>query len=292
MITIDACAKINLGLRVKDARADGFHEVQTILQTIDLADRVTCEAKRGPFRLVCTAATSHASDVPADRTNLVWKGAQLLWEAAGRDGQPRDAAVTLEKKIPMRAGLGGGSSDAAAALRALRRVWKMRVADEELQAIASRLGSDVPYFFIGGTALGLGRGEELYALEDLPRWWVVLIFPPFGVSTAEAYEWLDAHRVRTGRVAAEPRYLENSWMGRLIPLVNDLERPVIERHPVIGKLRDRLTALGAELAAMSGSGSTVFGVFTSARVADAAARKLRQSGAKTQVVRFRPRRRT
>ena len=107
----------------------------------------------------------------------MWKAAQLLWEAAGRDGEPRNTVVTLQKKIPMKAGLGGGSSDAAAALLGLRRLWKLRVPDEQIHALAARLGSDVPFFLVGGTALGLGRGEEVYPLENLPRYWVVLVDP-------------------------------------------------------------------------------------------------------------------
>ena len=189
--------------------------------------------------------------MPTDRTNLVWRAAQRLWDAAGREGEPRDAVITLDKRIPMQAGLGGGSSDAAAALLALREIWKLRVADEELVAIAAGLGSDVPYFFVGGTALGLGRGEEVYPLADLPRWWVVLIVPPFGIATADAYEWLDQLRARTS-VGAETALSAGHLAGQIVPLVNDLERPVIERHPVIGTLKDRLTKLGAAMSAMSG----------------------------------------
>ena len=143
--------------------------------------------------------------------------------------------------------------------------------------------------FVGGTALGLGRGEEVYPLDDLPRLWVVLIFPPFGIATADAYEWLDEMRARTS-LGSAPSYLEQTWLGRVVPLVNDLERPVIERHPVVAKLKDRLIKMGAAMAAMSGSGSTVFGVFETARVAEAAAKKLRQSGASALVTRFLPRR--
>src|SRR5688572_14017297 len=114
-ITLRAFAKINLSLRVSSMRPDGFHDVRTLLQTIDLFDRVTCEALRGPFQIRCTTP-----GVPTDRTNLVWKAAVLLWEAAGRSGEPRNTVVTLQKNIPMKAGLGGGSSDAAAALLGLR----------------------------------------------------------------------------------------------------------------------------------------------------------------------------
>jgi len=282
-ITVKAFAKINLSLRVKAKRADGFHEVQTILQALDLSDRLTCEARRGPFEMLCAAPR-----VPADRTNLVWRAAQRLWDAAGSDGEPRDALVTLEKGIPMQAGLGGGSSDAAAALLALRELWKLKVADEELFALAARLGSDVPYFFVGGTALGLGRGEEVYPLADLPRWWVVLIVPPFGVATADAYEWLDQLRARS---SAEPenRYLPDTWLGKIVPLCNDLERPVNERHPVIGTLIERMTKLGAAMAAMSGSGSTVFGIFTTAAAADRALRALQKTGANAVMARMAPR---
>ena len=279
-ITVNAFAKINLSLRVKAKRADGFHEVQTILQALDLSDRLACAARRGPFQIVCSTPR-----VPADRTNLVWRAAERLWDAAGRDGEPRDAVITLDKRIPMEAGLGGGSSDAAAALLALRQLWKLRVADEELFAIAARLGSDVPYFFVGGTALGLGRGEEVYPLADLPRWWVVLVVPPFGVATADAYEWLDQLRARTP-VGPETRYLPDTWLGKTVPLVNDLERPVSERHPVIGTLVERLTKLGAVMAAMSGSGSAVFGIFTTARAADQARRALQKTGAAATVARM------
>jgi 4-diphosphocytidyl-2-C-methyl-D-erythritol kinase len=281
-ITAKAFAKINLGLRVKARRADGFHEVQTVLQAIDLSDRLTCEARRGPFQILCTTP-----GVPTDRTNLVWRAAQWLWDAAGRDGAPRDAVVTLEKHIPMQAGLGGGSSDAASALLALRQVWKLRVADEDLFAIAARLGSDVPFFFIGGTALGLGRGEEVYPLANLPRWWAVLIFLPFGIATADAYEWLDQVRARTS-AGPEPRYLPGTWLS-ITPLVNDLERPVIERHPVIGKLIAQLTKGGAAMSAMSGSGSTVFGIFTTAEAAEKALRAARKAGTTATIARMLPR---
>jgi 4-diphosphocytidyl-2-C-methyl-D-erythritol kinase len=279
-ITVKAFAKINLSLRITTKRADGFHEVQTILQAVDLSDRLTCESRRGPFQIICTAR-----GVPTDRTNLVWRAAQRLWDAGGRDGEPRDAVVTLEKHIPMQAGLGGGSSDAAAALLALRQVWKLRVADEELFAMSARLGSDVPFFFVGGTALGLGRGEEVYPLQPVPRWWVVLIFPPFGIATADAYEWLDRFRARTS-VAPEPRYLPGTWLGKIMPLVNDLERPVSEHHPVIATLIARLTTLGAEMAAMSGSGSTVFGIFDTAAGARKALRALLKTGTRATVVRM------
>jgi 4-diphosphocytidyl-2-C-methyl-D-erythritol kinase len=283
-ITLRAFAKINLSLRVKHARPDGFHDVQTILQAIDLFDRVKCEKRRGPFQIRCDMP-----DVPTDRTNLVWKAAQMLWDIAGRGGEMRDTVVTLQKQIPMKAGLGGGSSDAAATLLALRRLWKLRISDEELHVLASKLGSDVPYFLVGGTALGLGRGDEVYPLEPLPRYHVVLVVPPFGVTTADAYGWLDAER---GRESFSLNSAENDSRPLFpgITLVNDFEPPVITRHPVIGQLKQRLTDRGAIIAAMSGSGSTVFGVFKSAAVAKAAARGLKVEGARVITARFLARR--
>ncbi len=279
-VTLRAFAKINLSLRVADARPDGFHDVRTILQAIDLFDRVKCDARRGPFQIRCDMP-----GVPADRTNLVWKGAQLLWEAAGRDGEARDAVVMLQKNIPMQAGLGGGSSDAAAALLGLRRLWKLRVPDERLHALAATIGSDVPFFLVGGTALGLGRGEEVYPLENLPRYWVVLVIPPFGVATKDAYAWFDEER---GRESFSPTPLEKDSRPLFpnVPLVNDLEAPVASRHPVITQLKQRFTERGALLAAMSGSGSTVFGIFKSAAAGQRAARAFKNEGAQVLTARF------
>ncbi len=287
-VTLRAFAKINLSLRIREVRPDGYHEVQTILQAIDLADRVKIAFRRGPFAIRCDA-----SNVPLDRTNLVWKAAQVLWRAAGWEGEPRGAVVTLQKKIPLQAGLGGGSSDAAAALIGLRRIWKLRIPHDQMFAMAGQLGSDVPYFLVGGTALGLGRGDEIYALEELPRLWVVLVFPPFGVSTRDAYAWLDEDRKR-GREGFSHDRVENP-SPPLFPYLtpaNDLEPPVIGRHRLIGSLKQRLNDSGAVMAAMSGSGSTVFGVFRSGPVALAAARRLKKDGARVLTARFLPRRRS
>lgn len=282
-LTVRAFAKINLSLRIGDVRPDGFHDVQTILQAIDLSDRVTCEARHGPFEIRCDMP-----GVPADCTNLVWKAAQLLWQTAGRGGEPRDAVVALQKNIPMKAGLGGGSSDAAAALLGLRRLWKLRVPDDQMHALASRLGSDVPYFLVGGTALGLGRGDEVYPLENLPPYRVVLVIPPFGIATKDAYAWLGADRKR-GLVQFSPDSAAENCTRPLfsgVTLVNDLEAPVIARHPVIGQLKQRLTDRGAMMAAMSGSGSTVFGVFKSAAAARMAARALKGDATRVITARF------
>ena len=285
-VTLRAFAKINLSLRIKDVRPDGYHEVQTIMQAIDLADRVKIAARRGPFQIRCDV-----SRVPLDRTNLVWKAAQLLWQTMGWSGEPRDAVVTLQKRIPIQAGLGGGSSNAAAALVGLQRVWKLRIGDDRMFAIAAQLGSDVPYFLVGGTALGLGRGEEVYALADLPRLWVVLVFPPFGVATKDAYTWVDDRR---GRLGSSPDRLDKPSRPPFpffppVTLVNDFEPSIIERHPLIGTFKHRLAQSGALIAALTGSGSTVFGVFKSGAAAHSAARTLKKDGAQVATARFLPR---
>jgi 4-diphosphocytidyl-2-C-methyl-D-erythritol kinase len=275
-ITVRAFAKINLSLRVKDLRPDGFHELQSVLQTISLFDTLRFEIHRGPFELVC-----RAPGVPADRTNLVWKAAQRLWTAAGRAGDARDVRVKLDKRIPPQSGLGGGSSDAAAALVGLRRIWKLRLDNEQIHDIAAELGSDVPYFLVGGTALLLGRGEQVFPLEELPRYWVLLLLPPFGVSTSDAYAWLDEKRLRRGVEKPAARLFSGTLPGG-----NDLEAAVIDRYPVIGELAHQLVGLGAAPAAMSGSGSAVFGIFKTARRATAALRVMTRTGVRVELARF------
>lgn len=273
-IRLRAFAKINLALRIHRRRVDGFHDLHTIFQSIELHDRVTIESRRGPFEI-----RGHTPGLPLDRSNLIWKAAERLWAADGRSGEPNGVAITLDKHIPMQAGLGGGSSDAAAALIGLRRAWKMKLGPADLRAVAATIGSDVPFFLIGGTVLGLGRGEQLYPLEDLPPLWTLLATPSFGIGTADAYTWWDAAR-STGEVRQLPtvnkeiRSVFPTWLA-LEPLVNDFESVVFERHEVLADLKAQLLAAGAAMAAVSGSGSTVFGVFATRRAADGAAARLK-----------------
>ena len=285
-VTVRAYAKINLSLRITARRPDGFHEVQTILQSIDLFDRVRCERRRGAFTVRCAVP-----GVPTDRDNLIWKAAERLLMAAGAGTEPRDAVVTLDKRIPMEAGLGGGSSDAAAALFGLRRLWRLAVSDDGLYDVARSLGADVPYFLTCGTALGLGRGDEIYPLVDLPRLWCVVVVPSFGVSTRDAYGWWDLKPKSAVTYVRRPsEHLRSALPWLPVEPVNDLEAVVIERHPMIGHLKRRLQHEGAILSAMSGSGSAVFGVFSSQRLAAAVATGLRRSGIDVRCVRFLPRR--
>jgi 4-diphosphocytidyl-2-C-methyl-D-erythritol kinase len=282
-LTIDAFAKINLTLIVQSRRLDGLHEVRTVLQTVDLSDRLTFVSRAGPLRLRCKGA-----DLPEDRTNLVWRAATELWRAGGRPGEPRDLSIVVVKRIPIRAGLGGGSSDAAATLIGLRKLWNLAMAPREITQIAARLGADVPFFLTGGAAVGVGHGDEIFPVTDLPTWWVLIVTPPFGVSTSDAYAWKDSDddRPRSEMVEARDPRLERTWLGRLPVLANDLEAAVARRHPVITEMVAALRDGGAMMAAMSGSGSAVFGLFPTEREARSAKRKLPPSAGTTFVVRL------
>jgi 4-diphosphocytidyl-2-C-methyl-D-erythritol kinase len=269
-----AFAKVNLDLRILGVRPDGYHDLRTIFQSLALADLVTVIRRPGPFEIACDDPR-----VPVDRRNLAWKAASLLWRSArlGR-GEPRDLCITLQKRIPSEAGLGGGSADAAVTLMALNRLWKLALDGPSLARIGARLGADVPFFLVGGTALGLGRGDDIYPLPDLPRVHVVLIRPGFGVSTVEAYGWYDEELSHHGRREPPGRPRPAGWPAWAASLRNDLERPVLRHHPTIGRVRQLLMDAGAVTALMSGSGSAVFGLFERADAARRTARDLRRPG--------------
>ena len=225
-------AKINLTLRVGPARGDGFHDVRTLLQSIALSDTLTVTARRGRSR-----SRAGGPGVPTDETNLVWRAAAALWRALGRGGEPRDAHVKLDKQIPLAAGLGGGSADAAAALVALNVVWDGRRSRRDLARIGGTLGADVPFFLQGGTALGAGRGDEIYPVDDAARLGVVIIKPSFGVATADAYRWLDEDRAAgVADAPAASRDVDLGWTAGPISLVNDLQGPVARRHPPVAEI--------------------------------------------------------
>jgi 4-diphosphocytidyl-2-C-methyl-D-erythritol kinase len=258
-----AFAKINLDLRVLGVRPDGYHELRTTFQSIALADALTFIPLRGPFRIVCDDPAC-----PVDSRNLVWRAAELLWKAARRRGVPRDVVVTIAKRIPIQGGLGGGSSDAAAALVALASIWRVSLPRARLRRLAAAIGADVPYFLDGGTARGRARGDRLARLADRPPAWVVLVIPTFGVSTSEAFGWWDDQvglRAQGG-------------------VANDLQPVVAKRHPVVSRLVAALERSGAFQASLSGSGSAVFGLFRRQSAAERAARALRRSAPRGAVL--------
>jgi 4-diphosphocytidyl-2-C-methyl-D-erythritol kinase len=260
-IHVKAFAKLNLSLRIVGVRRDGYHELRTVFQSIALHDALAFKSVSRGFRIRCDDPAC-----PADTTNLVWRAAELLWAASARGGPTPGISVRIAKRIPLEAGLGGGSSDAAAALRALTALWRIRVTREMLVRIAAQLGADVPFFLHGGTVLGIERGDVLIPQHDVPAAWVVVVVPNFGVSTADAYKWFD-HR-RGGGPA----------------LANDLEQPVTAHHPEIARLVHDLKH-DATQAGMSGSGSAVFGLFARRTAAAQAARRLAGSGRRVMLTR-------
>jgi 4-diphosphocytidyl-2-C-methyl-D-erythritol kinase len=272
-VSLPAFAKINLDLRVLGTRPDGFHNLKTVFQSLMLFDNVTVSARRGPLALTCDEP-----DVPADQRNLAWKAASLLHRVTtGRTSAPRDIAIDLRKRIPSEAGLGGGSADAAMTLIALNAMWKLDLDMATLSRIGARLGADVPYFLVGGTALGLGRGDDIYPLADMPPVHVVILRPGFGVATADAYRWFDEEQRRPLK-EPPPRRVPPGWPAWSATLRNDLEGAVVRHHPAIGRIRQSLLDAGATFAAMSGSGSAVFGLFERADAARRTANDLARPG--------------
>ena len=272
-LTLPAFAKINLDLRILGVRPDGFHDLKTVFQSLALHDVLTITARKGPFAIECDDPK-----IPTDERNLIWRAAAILWRTAGRRGEkPRDALVRLRKRIPAEAGLGGGSADATMAILGLARIWKLDLDLPTISRLAAGVGADAPFFLVGGTALGLGRGDDIYPLADLPRTHVVLVRPQFGISTVEAYGWYD-NEPRRRRRESPGRPLPESWPAWALNLRNDLEPAVTAHHPTIGRIRQALREAGAAVAAMSGSGSTVFGLFEQSDAARRTASDLARRG--------------
>jgi 4-diphosphocytidyl-2-C-methyl-D-erythritol kinase len=250
---LQASAKVNLALEVLGKRSDGYHELSTVMHAIDLCDRLTLEA---------APEISFRSDdpgLPADEGNLVVRAAELLRREAGVDAGAR---IGLAKRIPVAAGLGGGSSDAAAALLGLNRLWRLRWPRARLVDLAVRLGMDVPFFLGSGPALGTGRGERLEPLASPAGYALVLVNPRVALPTREVYGRVPAGwRSEPTGTARLLEALRTKNAARVAAaLTNDLERVVEPILPVIGRIKAALVAAGALAALMSGSGPTVFGL--------------------------------
>lgn len=250
-----APAKINLMLDVLHKRNDGYHEVEMIMTMVDLADRIEMEEISRDTIMI----SSQAGYIPLDEKNLAFQAARLIKE---RYDVRKGVYIHLDKKIPVAAGLAGGSSDAAATLRGLNKLWDLGISDEELRVLGAELGSDVPFCITGGTALATGRGEKLSMMPNPPQCWVVLAKPPINVSTAEVYG-----RVRSDRIEHHPsaKRMEEairnqSFAGVCQELGNVLEDVTMKLHPEVGQLKEAMIRLGADGVLMSGSGPTVFGL--------------------------------
>jgi 4-diphosphocytidyl-2-C-methyl-D-erythritol kinase len=274
---VSALAKINAGLRVLWRHPDGYHELRTVFQTVSLADTLDVEFTRGRQTLI---EVHSEPEIPG---NLVERAARLALEAMRITAR---VELRLKKRIPIGAGLGGGSSDAAAVLLALPPLAGRRLPLPALVELGRRLGSDVPFFLFGGTALGLGRGTELYPLPDLPGAAALLVTPDVQVSTAEAYQDLDRSAAGLTSEAWQnmiSSFQSYAWDLRRAPsklrqpaVENDFEPVVFTRHPELRALKRRLERLGAEPASLSGSGSALFGLFASRDQAEQARHALKK----------------
>ncbi len=266
-LTLKSPAKINLFLQVLKKRDDGYHEIRTLMQTVDLCDELTLEKTARGISLTC----DHPN-CPNDERNLAFRAAELL---LGK-GEPQPGVrIHIRKNIPISAGLGGGSSNAAAALKGVNQMFDLQLSPAELHQAASGLGSDVPFFLSSGQALAFGRGEEIRPLKLFRDYWLVLVCPRLEVSTAWAYRNL---RISLTRERKEVNYsLLESKRGFFdaLPLFeNDLEEVVAEKQPLVRQLKSVLKDSGSVRSSMSGSGPTVYGLFEKKPHAQEAARKL------------------
>jgi 4-diphosphocytidyl-2-C-methyl-D-erythritol kinase len=271
LLKVKSFAKVNLALAVLRRREDGFHEIQTVYQSIDLHDELEF-LPSATLRLECV----NLPDLPTE-DNIVWKAAQAL----ERTFSPRQGAhIILNKKVPAGSGLGAGSSNAAAALLGLCRFWGLSLPARELQVIATSLGSDVPFFLHGGTALGIGRGEEICPLPEVRQAHLVVICPGIHISTAEAYRSLNLE-LTSGAGANRISCFCSQLRGANLPLAeifNDFETSILPAYPEIREAKALLQKQGALAAMMSGSGSSVFGFFIDEESALAASRSLIREG--------------
>ena len=266
-LTLTACAKINLTLDVFSKRADGYHSIATVMQAISLHDTLTFAHSAEPgIEFTCDAPDS--PDIPVDASNLVVRAAQTVLDYAAQNGGNLTDGIRIHlvKRIPSQAGLGGGSSDAAAALRGTASLHNLVIPQREKLALAAEIGSDVPFFLVGGRAAARGRGESLTPLPDDPKdsgFWLVVVKPEASVSTAWAYGELDAIPERQSHRAT--KRMEEALLagdaGRLLAFQsNDFELPVFTHHPSIAWLRDELQMAGAVTAHLCGSGAAVYGI--------------------------------
>ena len=249
-------AKVNLGLHVHGKREDGFHELETIFQMVSLFDDVELELLSSGIKLECDTP-----GIPTDDTNLVCKAALLLRKSYQVEG--KGVSIRLKKKIPFGAGLGGGSGNAAGVLMGLNRLWDLNIEREKLFTLAAELGSDVPFFLTSPCALGKGRGERLKVLETCSKFQVLLVFPGFPIATSWVYQNLRLKLTkRPNNISILRKNLSLSKITSLgSQLYNDLESVVIQKFPEVKVVKDELWAWGALGVLLSGSGSTVFGIF-------------------------------
>ncbi|MGC6769030.1 4-(cytidine 5'-diphospho)-2-C-methyl-D-erythritol kinase [Enterococcus sp. LJL128] len=247
-----APAKINLGLDALYKREDGYHELEMVMASVDLADRLIFETL--PENRIILE--SNNSFIPLDKKNHVYAAAELLKR---RLSIQEGVRIYIEKQVPVAAGLAGGSSDCAAALRGLNRLWQLELTNQELAELGSEIGSDVPYCIEGGTAFVTGRGEKIEKLPPMPQCWVVLVKPKMSVSTASIFGSLSFNSIQHPDIKGlKDAVLAQDYQKMTEQIGNALESVTIQRYPVVQQIKDRMLKFGADAALMSGSGPTVF----------------------------------
>ena len=281
---IRAPAKINLNLRVVGKRADGYHLVDTIMVPVSLYDEIDIQQRttaRSAAPVALVEIRCNHPQVPLGRDNIAYRAAELLMQ---KNKISQSVCIRIQKNIPIGAGLGGGSTDAAAVLVGLNRMWKLRLSMRQLERLALQLGADVPFFIRAKPARARGIGEKLRLLPRLRRRWLVLAYPGFPVATAWVYGNLSLKLTKVSVNTSIATPLESlDTLEKL--LVNDLEQVAIRRYPEIGRVKTKLSLAGAVAVLMSGSGSSVFGVFRSKRLAERGYRRMRhEEGIQTFLV--------
>ncbi|MGB8001113.1 MAG: 4-(cytidine 5'-diphospho)-2-C-methyl-D-erythritol kinase [Anaerobacillus sp.] len=253
-LSVKAPAKINLALDVLHKRPDGFHEVEMIMTNVDLADRLELtELRRNEIVIESTSGF-----VPDDQRNLAYQAAAVLKKKFNVN---QGISIKIDKQIPVAAGLAGGSSDAAAALRGLNDLWEIGLSNDELAEIGSEIGSDVAFCVHGGTALAKGRGEIIQPMDAPPPCWVILAKPSIGVSTAEVYRRLRTAEMKHPDVKGMMHAIEEKDYEAICQrLGNVLEDVTLKLHPEVRQIKEKMESLGADGVLMSGSGPTVFGL--------------------------------
>ncbi len=249
-----APAKINLSLDAIRKRDDGFHEVEMIMTMVDLADRIDLTDIEGD-RITVDVSEGF---VPNDHRNLAYQAAALLKK---RYNIKRGVSIYITKRIPVAAGLAGGSSDAAATLKGLNQLWNIGLSLDELADLGAEIGSDVSFCVYGGTALATGRGEIIEAIPSPPSCWVILAKPPIGVSTADVYKRLNVNAIQHANTQEMIRAITNqNFKGICDNLHNVLETVTLDMHPEVRNIKEQMIRFGADGVLMSGSGPTVFGL--------------------------------
>lgn len=254
MLYVKAPAKINLTLDVLYKRPDNYHEVEMIMTTVDLSDRIGLESREDGIIEIFSADRF----VPNDQRNFAFQAAQLLKDTYGiKEG----VSISIEKEIPIAAGLAGGSSDAAATLKGLNELWNLGLTIDELAELGSKIGSDVPFCVYGGTALATGRGEIIKEIPAPPSCWVVLAKPKIGVSTAEVYGGLKVDEIEHPNTQKMIEAIETGDYELLCQSVgNVLESVTFKLHPEVVMIKEQMKRFGVDAVLMSGSGPTVFGL--------------------------------